>query len=542
MANKLCIKDTNTNLVPQTYFTKFHSKEVNRAINECSHKAFSVFITLNYLIFQYRDGNRFRKLSISEIQKSLPFSISHPSLKKYLDELREKDFIRSFKDLETKNNVYELMKRLEVGEKGYTKIPDHFFKTTFPNLSDAFLIKLFFTIYIGITAFSKNKPLKKSLSDFSNIMGMKPNKASKNAISEGFKVLKAYSLIRYDYSQKHLFLKKIFSFTLEFDLPKAANDVISRKEIILEPKVLDTRSEKFGDIYNKKEINFKNQNISKRIFSPSTEGDQGIAPKKEEKTSENKSKDKKFDNLNFFNFNGLDRLENPMTKKSVQMLLKKSSLNIDQLQHSVTRFVDSYSKSSKIKDPVKFLISHLLVHGEYFPAKKKKNEASIKTHFSRRNKLLSLFDEKSVELILQKTTLKRSQIELSIRRFSEYLEEGRPPIKNPPGFLFNHLVKFGEYVPPESFLEKRSKNMHYESLDKIVKKIKEDVLKEENNSVSKERDKSLEKKAKEEIKALGQRLKLPFVVIKTITENHLEKAKKLVLLGENLSIEALGQP
>ena len=526
----------------QNTFTKFHSKEINRAIHECSHKAFSVFMTLNHLIVQFRDDNRYRKLSIAEIQKALPFHLSHPTLKKYLDELRAKNFIKSFQDLETKNNVFGLVSKLKPGERGYTKIPDPFFISFFPRLSNPILIKLLTTIYIGITAFDKGDGFKKTLRDFSNLMGVKPNKSSKNTISEGLVTLKNLSFINYDVSQKHIFQNKTYSFFLGTSLQEIDRNAQSRKKTITEMKILEAASEKTSDIYNKKETNFKNQNISKRIFSPNTKGDQSIAPKKEEKASEDKSKDKKFDNLNFFNFNGLHKLENPMTKKSVQMLLKKSSLNIDQVQNSVTRFVNSYSKNSKIKDPVKFLISHLLVHGEYFPAKKKKKEASIKTHFSRRNKLLSLFDEKSVELILQKTTLKRSQIELSIRRFSEYLEEGRPPIKNPPGFLFNHLVKFGEYIPPESFLEKRSKNKTYESLDKIVKKIKEDVLKEDHNSISKERDESLEKKAKQEIKALGQRLKLPFVVIKTITENHLEKAKKLILLGENLSIEALGQP
>ena len=135
-------------------FTKFHSKELNRALKTLPAKAFVAFTTMNHLITRYNSKNTWRNLSVADIQNALPFSTSHTTLKKCLDLLREESFMKSFQDLETKHNVYSMIHR-HAAKGGYSKIDDFVLTNIFKIIADPEAIKLYILIYLGNTTFTK---------------------------------------------------------------------------------------------------------------------------------------------------------------------------------------------------------------------------------------------------------------------------------------------------------------------------------------------------------------------------------------------------
>ena len=104
-------------------FTKFHSKELFRALKTLSSKEFFVFLTLNRLILQFNCKKNFRRLSMTELLSEIPFEMSERTLSRCLKTLIDMEFIKRFISKETGNSVFSLIKAPT--SYSYSKVDDY---------------------------------------------------------------------------------------------------------------------------------------------------------------------------------------------------------------------------------------------------------------------------------------------------------------------------------------------------------------------------------------------------------------------------------
>ena len=362
-------------------YTKFNSKELFRAFREFSANEFIVYLTMVRLITQYNSKKNFRKISTTEILDELPINISLRSLNKYLKNIFDKQFITKFLSPEDRVNVYSLAQKAT--NQNYSLIENYILTDVCAHIDNAAAFKTYTLIFCGLILFKKDIPFKKSLSDIARMMGQTPTKGIKDSITSSLKTLEDLNLIECFTHQKHFFQKKLISFSVNLwwrkqlpseQIESEESQVCSEHsrlgevvQINRQPKADFMIGEcKNDDTYTlyKKKIELIKENEFKRISSDTqpeynTESDTS-------KSGENLLIFK----YNHFNFYGLDKLDNPMTKKSINSFLKHSNLTIEQIQRSVmlfSEYINSPLCTHTFNDPIAILFSHFQKFGEYIP-------------------------------------------------------------------------------------------------------------------------------------------------------------------------------
>ena len=367
-------------------FTKFHSKELNRAFKELSPKNFILFLTLTKLILQFNCRKNYRKISFKDLLEALPIKVSMRTLKSNMKILFDRKFIKKFISTDRVGkgtNVYSLTN--PPLNKGYSIIPNFLLNDLTKYIDNPFTVKIYFLIYSGIVLFHKEN-FTKTLRDISNLIGITPTTYLKSKVSSSITKLTDLNLITFQSSQAHMFDQKKWSFELNSFWKNPISDTERVQNIVKQSAEIQVAE-------CKKSYSFKKENVFiKKNDSISTSEIQNIKCKKLKYHNS-----KKINNLNFKNFKfwGLDNLENPLTAKSINVILNKTNLTIEQIQLSVRRFNEfinakqDTTKKIKINDPVGYLIYHLINFGEYIPNEefllknhKKENEMG-KTDFSK---------------------------------------------------------------------------------------------------------------------------------------------------------------
>ena len=352
-------------------FTKFHSKELQRAFRELNSKEFMVFISMTRLILQFNCNKNFRSISYENLVKELPIKISVRSLKTHVKSLLEKNFISKFTHTQLGENVYSLIRTPK--DTGYSKI-DNFVITQISELiQNDFDFKLYMLIYSGIVHFSK-KSFKKYFSDLISLMGLVDTRNNRNNIKKGITHLRKLKLIAVNEFQRSKLERKRFNlkisfFWLQHSITSAKSFGERKIPVIfsslgVQNNTTESAKKRIGECKNpqtyKKETKLKNKINSKRI----SETDEI------QFNSKNVSKSKS-PNIFDFNFYGLNKFKNPLTPWSIKNVLKNNPLLTKmEIQLSLKRFSE-YQNSKywdkSIQDPIAFLISHLIKFGEFIP-------------------------------------------------------------------------------------------------------------------------------------------------------------------------------
>ena len=549
------VNDKNENKESEN-FTMFNSRELNRALLELPSKGFVLFLTLVHLIVKFNSKNKHRRLSIEDLQEALPFKMSQTTLKKYLDDLRVRGFIKSFRDCETGTNVYKLMKPHVVGTKGYTKIKDSIFTETFLSIKNHDAIKVFVLCYVGVTAFSSDGFIK-TLADLCRITGKEATKGNRDSIAKSLKELLKLKLINCSGVQKHRFQQKKLTISLSNEDAKVKSSELTQGHNQFERQqntVSATAKASLSDTYIKKETKFKNQNISNINNHP------------EIKTQDNLKIADKVDNLIFkdFNYYEMDKLKNPFTEQSIKSLIKNTTLTVNQIQESIKRFSESLElkyrnnkyknksvvrNKSNIKNPVAFLINHLMKVGEYFPkknilTKSSREEQGEKFNFYGLDELSNPLNVASISRILKDNNhqLSNQSVQLSVKRFSEYINSDfySSEYTNPAAFICSHLINFGEYVPPEHFLigsTKQGNEFNDDDFSEIAS-----LLSVTSNTEIEEVSEStmdLSEMAKVLLGLLFEKEEIPENLQDGILQNHLSSAVSLIAQNKELTMKNL---
>jgi len=329
----------NTNQNTLDSFTMLNSKELYRGVRELPAKPFIIFIIIAFLIVRHNSRNNCRRLSIEELLDVIPFSLSPNTLRKCLNELKEKQFITSFQDEKTNHHVYSLLAPHEVGASGgYSKIKDIVFYDLLKALTDPRAMRLYILIYLGNTAFKEECGMNKTLWDLCRMVGKTPTRGNRDITAKGLKTLRDVGLINYTEEQNHIYQRKKFTLAL------------------IDKWCLD-------DTGGKRNLD----NITNAIQITCKRNLDNTHPIKETILKKETNSIKEYPN---FDFHGMDKLKNPLRMHSIKAILNDTQLTFRQVQDSVKDFMEYFNSGrcrEDFRNPAGFLCNHFRKFGIYIP-------------------------------------------------------------------------------------------------------------------------------------------------------------------------------
>ena len=337
-------------------FTKFHSKELFRALRVLNPREFITYLTLGRLINYKRN---YRRLSMSELLKEIPLSMSERTLSRCIKTLLDKMFIKRFISPETGHNVFSLVKIAT--SYGYSKVDNEIITNIAKKIDNAIEFKVYFLIFSMNELFNKASEPKR-LREITKFLGMPTTKSSRDTISKAIKKLEDKKLIETKTTQQKFFFERKYTFILPTSWRNKNSDSEHTTENTPDEAKADTVVSQKTDCFkeDKKDFGLKS-NLKSKNLEAESQADQ-----------ENQINNKPSETLNFnnFNFYGLDKLPNPLHIKTIISISKTTELNLEQIQRSVKRFseyINSCYYDSRYPSPIPLLCKHLRKNGEYVP-------------------------------------------------------------------------------------------------------------------------------------------------------------------------------
>lgn len=255
----------------------------------------------------------------------------------------------------------------------------------------------------------------------------------------------------------------------------------------------------------------------------------------------------------------------PETKKVENEAIANASHKQDErhekaeITTAISKNNDSYNEFKKetiIKSKIKSKDSEILPKTQN-QVEINKVDKTLNFNFYKLDKLKNPLTITTIISISRSTGFSLEQLQLSIKRFSDYLNSDtyNSEYRDPIAFLSTHLRKYGEYVPPESYLQnshKKDESISKEEYQDVVSMALNFVANENNESglglqlekeVSQSRgeDLKLREMARRELEGIFPKtsFKTQSRMLKRLVEKYLDSAVNLVKQNIPVTMENL---